>query len=81
MSCALSEAMGNNGKLITVEADPEVWDIHQVNIWNYNKVITGTLINQVITLIDQSYHWHSINQVGSGRSLVGSKRLLCLNVF
>ena len=30
MSCALSEVMGNNGKLVTVEADPDVWAMHQV---------------------------------------------------
>ena len=31
MSCALSEVMGNNGKLVTVEADPDVWAMHQVD--------------------------------------------------
>ena len=30
VSCALSEVMGNNGKLVTVEADPDVWAMHQV---------------------------------------------------
>merc|ERR1712013_737423 len=31
VSCALSEVMGNNGKLVTVEADPDVWAMHQYN--------------------------------------------------
>ena len=31
ISCALSQSMGNNGKLVTVEADPSAWEIHQYN--------------------------------------------------
>ena len=32
ISCALSHAMNNNGRLVTVEADPVVWEIHQVSV-------------------------------------------------
>ena len=31
MSCAISAALGNKADIITVEADPDVWEIHQVN--------------------------------------------------
>ena len=31
ISCALSQSMGNNGKLVTIEADPSAWEIHQYN--------------------------------------------------
>ena len=32
MSCALAEMQGNSGNLISVEADPAVWDILQFNL-------------------------------------------------
>ena len=30
VSCAVALAQNNSGRLITVEADPDVWAIHQV---------------------------------------------------
>ena len=32
VSCAVALAQNNSGQLITIEADPDVWAIHQVRL-------------------------------------------------
>ena len=33
MTCSLALALGNSGKLVTVEADPDVWGVLQVGLF------------------------------------------------
>ena len=41
VSCAVALAQNNSGNLITVEADTEVWAIHQVCNTGYTQGLVG----------------------------------------
>jgi len=60
VSCALSEAMGNNGKLITVEADPDTWDIHQYNKLSHScssYSVCGVLGEEDMVVLNTTQHY------------------------
>jgi len=60
VSCALSEVMGNNGKLVTVEADPDVWAMHQYNKLSHScssYSVFGVLGEDDLIVLNNTEHY------------------------
>ena len=55
-SCAVAEIQGNSGNLITVEADPSVWNILQHNLEThscYGHMVLGVMGEKDLILVEE----------------------------